>query len=281
MAIFNSPHPLLDNLKGNFKFHTFNCEMSMCSVEDEVYKFLLKAEIDEENILELIENGDASFAVKVENQPYFVKSWKADSHTPFEIKIEIPYDSVSADFEFEFSPLIVSNKALTYRNSNANPPMDEYDFILSAHQIIGSHPTLKLIFERSYRKMAAGPLIKLVKLKSPQQPKSGTMDINLNDDDYILVQISEANYDKFIAMNKKEAKLLDALITLPVLQYVLSEVLHSTDLHEKGWAKKLDEEYHVFEMKSQVDVLSKCDEILKSAIPSFVDYFDRKYIEKN
>jgi hypothetical protein len=280
MAIFNSPHPLLDNFRGNFKHHTFNCELAKCSVEDGVYHFHLTAEIDEENILDLIENGDASFAVKVENQPYFVKSWKADRGTPFEIKIEIPYESVSADLEFDFSPVIVTNKAFTYRNSNANPPMHEYNFNLSAHQIIGSHPSLKLSFERGYRKMAAGPLIKVVKLKSPLQPKAGTMDINLNDEDYIHVQISEANYERFRALNREEPKLLDALITLPVLQYALSELLYSSDLHEKGWAKILDEEYHVFEMKSQEDVLRKCDEMLKSAIPSFVDYFDRKYLDK-
>jgi hypothetical protein len=128
--------------------------------------------------------------------------------------------------------------------------------------------------------MAVGPLIKVVKLNSQMQPKSGTMDINLNDDDYIQVMISEANYEKFRSLNKEEPKLLDALITLPVLQYTLSELLYSPDLNDKSWAKILDEEYHVFDMKTQEDVLGKCDEILKSAIPSFIEYFERKYLDK-
>jgi hypothetical protein len=282
MAIFNSPHPLLDNVRGNFEYNTFNCELAECKVENGIYHFYLTAEIDEENILDLIEQGDVSFAVKIESPPFFVKTWKANKDNPLGIKIEISYETVSADLYFELTPLIVSNKEIVYKNVNANPPMNEYNFNLSAHQIIGSHPTLKLSFERGYRKIVSGPLIKVVKLKPPLLPKAGTMDINLNDDDHIHVQISELNYERFRQLNSVEPKLLDALITLPVLQYTLSELLYgdSAELRDKRWAKILDEEYHVFDMKTQDDVLRKCDEMLNSAIPAFVDYFDRKYLDK-
>jgi hypothetical protein len=81
-------------------------------------------------------------------------------------------------------------------------------------------------------------------------------------------------------MNRKEPKLLDTLITLPVLQYALSELIYDLELREKSWAKMLDEEFELFpDMINQELVLLKCDEILKSSIPSFMDYFNRKYLD--
>lgn len=279
MAIFNNPHPLLDNTRGNFKDNNFNVELAECSVENGIYMFLIKAYVDEENILGLINSGKASFAVKIENKPFYVESYKANSETPFEIKVDIEYGSISSDFSFEITPIIVTNTQLVYENSNADSPMCEYSFNLSNHQIIGSHSSLKLSFERGFRKIASGPLIKLVKLVPPNKLRAGTMDINLNDEDYIQVIISELNFNKFIALNRKEPKLLDALVTLPVLQYTLSELLMNSDLRDKGWAKLLNDEYSLDELTDQASVFVKCDEILKSAIPSFVDYFDKKYLE--
>jgi hypothetical protein len=280
MAIFNSPHPLLDNSSGNFKGFYFNVELSDCKVEDGIYIFHLKAQIDEDNILSLIDKGLVAFAVKIENKPYFVKSYKADQKNPFDIVVEIPYESISSEFNFEIKPLLVTNSAFVYQNSNADAPMCDYNFNLSAYQIIGSHSTLKLSFERGYRKITSGPLIKIVKLNPPNKPKAGTMDIKLNEDDFIQVCVSDSNYTKFIAMNTREPKLLDSLITLPVLQYALSELLVDEELREKSWAKMLDEEFDLFpDMNNQESVLMKCDEILKSSILSFMDYFDRKYLD--
>ena len=280
MAIFNNPYPLLDNVLGNFKDNNFNVELAECSVENGIYKFHLKADIDEENILELINSGKASFAVKIENKPFYVESYKANPETPFEIKVDIEYGSISSDFSFGITPIIVTNTPILYENSNADSPMCEYSFNLSNHQIIGSHSSLKLSFERGFRKIISGPLIKLVKLVPPNKPRAGSMDINLNDEDYIQVKISELNFNKFIALNRKEPKLLDALVTLPVLQYTLSELIMNPDLRDKGWAKLLNDEYSLYdELTDQESVLVKCDEILKSAIPSFVDYFDKKYLE--
>ena len=117
-----------------------------------------------------------------------------------------------------------------------------------------------------------------MKLTPPNKPVAGTMDISLNDDDCIQVRLSEETYNKFISLNRKEPKLLDALITFPVLQHTLSELLMNVELRDKAWAKLLDEEYNIFDLTSQEDILKKCDQILKRSIPSFIDYFDNKYL---
>jgi hypothetical protein len=279
MAIINNPYPLLDNDKGNFNESHFDVEITECYINEGVYYFKFKAEIDEENINNLIHDSKASFAIKVENKPFYVKIFRTSEKSLFEIDIEIKYENVSSDFSFEFTPLILTNTSFEYINSNADLPICNYSFQLNANQIIGSHSTIKLSFERAYRKINSGPLIKVVKLQPPLKPKAGTMDISLNEEDCIKVTLSEDTYKKFISLNRHEPKLLDALITFPVLQYTLSELLNNSELREKAWAKLLDEECGIFEITDQEGVLKKCDQILKGTISNFIGYFENKYIE--
>ncbi|MEY3965984.1 MAG: hypothetical protein RL263_1153 [Bacteroidota bacterium] len=278
MAIINNPHPLLDNNKGNFEDFHFEVEIIKCAVSEGLYQFHFKAEIDEENITNLIDDKKALFAVKIENKPYYCEVFKSHYENPYEVVVDIEFEKVSSDFSFEITPLILTSSAIEYNNPNADYPMCDYSFSLLANQIIGSHSPLKLSFERGYRKISSGPLIKVVKLAPPNKPYAGTMDISLNDDDCIQVRLSEETYNKFIALNRKEPKLLDALITLPVLQHTLSELLLNNDLREKSWAKVLDEEYDIFELTNQEAILKKCDQILKRSIPNFIDYFENKYL---
>lgn len=278
MAIVNNPYPLLDNEKGSFDNNHFDVEIKECSVNDGVYHFQFNADINEEIIKNLIDQNAASFAVKVENKPFFFKIFKAELTNPYEITIDINFESVSSDFSFEFTPLILTNYEFEYININANSPMCNYTFQLDSNQIIGSHSSIKLSFERAYRKISSGPLIKVVKLPPRAKPNAGTMDIDLNDEYCIRVKLSEDTHNKFMILNRKEPKLLDALITFPVLQHTLSELLMNQDLREKSWAKLLDNEYDIFELKDQEGVLKKCDEILQRSIPSFIDYFENKYL---
>ncbi len=280
MAIVNNPYPLLDNEKGSFDNNHFDVEIKECSVNDGVYHFQFNADINEEIIKNLIDQNAASFAVKVENKPFFFKIFKAELTNPYEITIDINFESVSSDFSFEFTPLILTNYEFEYNNINANSPMCNYTFQLDSNQIIGSHSSIKLSFERAYRKISSGPLIKFVKLPPRAKPNAGTMDIDLNDEYCIRVKLSEDTHNKFMILNKNEPKLLDALITFPVLQHTLSELLMNQDLREKSWAKLLDNEYDIFELKDQEGVLKKCDEILQRSIPSFIDYFENKFSSK-
>lgn len=278
MPIFNNPYPLLDNEKGNFEDSSFDCELVESKIENGIYFFHFKADIEDDVLNNLIDEGIVSFAIKVESRPYFLDFFKADSNNKFEITVELDYKEVSSDFSFDFTPVLISNIAFKYRNENANPPLCEYDFDLNANQIVGSYSTVRLGFDRVYRTIDAGPLIRIVRLQPPKKPIAGTMDINLNDMDQIKVFLSDVTYEKFLEVNRRDPKLLDALVTLPVLQYALTALLDKTsDLHELEWAKLLDADFQISEMNNQEDVLKKCDDILNSSIPSFINHYLKKY----
>lgn len=277
MAIFNNPHPLLDNEKGNFLDKEFNCELLESKIQDGLYSFHFKAEITEANILNLIENETVLFVIKVDCKPYYSKVFNATSGNPYEVYFNIEYEEIPANFSFEFTPLLIAKNTFNYQNSNAEFPMDSYSFNITKNQILGSHNSLKLKFQRGYKLFDSGPLIKIVKLPKNQNPTCGTMDIKLSEQFNIIVKLNENTFQKFKDLNSLDSRLLDNLLALPILQFVLSDLTFSNQNREKQWVQMLDEEFDILNLESQEDILQKCDEILKSPIPKFIDYFTSKY----
>lgn len=280
MPIFNNPYPLLDNEKGNFEESSFDCELVESKIENGIYFFQFKAELIDDVLSNLINEGKVSFAIKVESKPYYLKYFRA-SDNEYEIDITLNYKDISSMFGFEFTPLLISNEAFEYNNVNANSPLNDYTFNLNANQILGSCPSLKLQFKTAYRTIDSGPLIRIVRLPAPEKPIAGTMDINLNDDDQIKVNIASDTYDKFIEVNNRDNKLLDSLISLPVLQFALTELNDEAQLRDKEWAKNLDNDFGVFNIQDQEGILKKCDEILNSSIPSYIKHYLKKYDNNN
>ena len=83
-------------------------------------------------------------------------------------------------------------------------------------------------------------------------------------------------------MNSKDHKLLDCILTIPVLQYAIADLVFSEENRGTEWAVMLDEEFGIFELDQFMsEVLGKCDEILKSPIIPFLDYYDKQYNEND
>ncbi|MDG1056242.1 MAG: hypothetical protein P8O83_00825 [Flavobacteriaceae bacterium] len=280
MPIFNNPYPLLDNEKGNFQYSSFDCELVESKIENGIYFFQFKAELNDDVLTNLIDEGIVSFVVKVESKPYFLNYYRSSKNN-YEIEIELDYKDISSGFSFEFTPLLISNVALDYQNENANSPMCDYTFNLNAYQVLGSCSTVKLGFETAYRTIDSGPLIKITRMSAPEKPLAGSMRINLNNDDQIQVKIASDTYDRFIEVNSRDNKLLDSLVALPVLQFTLNELMKDPQLHDKEWAKNLDVEFDIFSVQDQEGILKKCDEILNSPIPSYIKHYLKKYDDNN
>jgi hypothetical protein len=282
MAIINNPHPILNNEYGNFTGFEFNIDNSLCTIQNGVYSFKFTASLDEDNLLSLLDNNDIEFVVEAVSKPFFSKIYKSNPAKPLEVNIEIPCEEAPSGFSFEFNALLITSKAIIYKNGNADKPMDLYDFNLEKNQIVAKHDPINISFERGYKEHNAGALIHIVKLKSGIKPENGTMDIKLSEDRNIIVSLAEDDYAKFIKMNSKDHKLLDCILTIPVLQYAIADLVFSNENRGTEWAVMLDEEFGIFELdQSMSEVLGKCDEILKSPIIPFLDYYDKQYNEND
>tara|TARA_B100000674_G_C37877172_1_gene932532 strand:+ start:424 stop:1251 length:828 start_codon:yes stop_codon:yes gene_type:complete len=272
MPIFNNPYPLLNNEKGNFQYSSFDCKLVESKLEKGIYFFQFKAELNDDVLSGLIDEGKVSFVVKVESKPYFLNYYRS-SKGNYEVEITLDYKEISSEFRFEFTPMLISNVALDYKNQNADSPLCDYTFNIKSHQVLGSTSTMTLRFETAYRTIDSGPLVVIRRLSAPEKPKAGSMDINLNDDDQIFVEISSDTFDRFSEVNRRDSKLLESLIALPVLQYALNELMNDSQLLDKQWAKNLDDEFGVFSVQDQEGILKKCDEILKSPTLSYIKHY--------
>ena len=279
MSIFNNPYPLLNNQIGNFSNYKFSVELSEnFRIENGIYNFNFQMEVDEPIINSLIENGDASFCIQTDSKPFYRKLFKSTLNKK-EVVIEINYEEIPSEFTFEFTPLIITEKSIKYHNDNADSPMNLYNFSLQKNQIIGSHPSIKISFDRGYQNYENANLIQFIKLPNSKKPINGTMDIKLDDHNFIKIYLSEEKFLLFKEINKQDPKILDAVLTFPILQYTLTEVLiNREDYQDKGWANILNDEFDIFELNDTESIFKKIDEILQSPQINYFNYYLKKYI---
>lgn len=276
MAILNNPFPVLDNYFGNFSNHQFSVECISSKVENGIYSFGFKSEINEPIILDLINSKKVSFCIQLDCKPFIRKIYKTNELSD-EVNFEINYEDIPANFYFEFTPLLITEIAFDYRNENADTPINNYTFKLQKNQIIGSHASLKISFETGYETFESAPLIKFIRLTPPEKPKNGSMDIRL-DLDYIKVSVSSEDFDLFTKINSLESKLLDTVLTFPILQYTLHEFINDKDSYlEKEWAQNLNNLFNIFDLNDSDEILSAIDSILKSPHSNFFDFYIKKY----
>lgn len=276
MAIFNNPYPILNNSSGNFNDigAEFNCTISNVEFSDNKYKIELRAEIINEPVLEeMLNNGKIVFAVSLDSKPFYRKVFKSNGN-PDTVTIEIDYREISSEFAFELSPRILTETDLIYKNENADFPMCDYEFNLSARQKLAEHDKIEFVFDRAYKLFDSGPLITISRLPKGQAPQNGTMDIKLDAPFNIIVFVSNKNYDLIKEMNRVNQKTLSTSLSIPVLYHALSAIKEEPDdFRGLEWAEALNQTYGVFEaLESTEDVLRMTDIILESPLIDLYSY---------
>jgi hypothetical protein len=281
MSIKRNPYPILEKEHGDFdEKYSFDTELINASVENGIFKFHFNAVFNEPNLIELQDSRKIIFCVLVESKPYFSKLFFSSDTAKNEVEISINYQDVPATFSFEFKPMLIAVENFIYKNNSALAPLDQYEFKIFKNQILARSKT-EVIFEVGYKDLNSGALIKILQLKSGESTYSGTYDIKLDESNNILVYFNEDDYKKLIKLNGEHPKLLDELITVPVLQYALSDFLKNpTDYEDttREWFIELDKIFDISEtVKDMRDVLKKSNEILNSPLIPFIDFFQNKY----
>jgi hypothetical protein len=281
MAIKRNPYPILENDFGDFANHNFDARLLSAEIKDGVFYFHFKAEFNEPVLLDYMNQKKVLFCVKAEAKPFFSKIFRSDNILD-EVKFELNYKDTPAAFSFTFIPMLISADNLMYENENADAPLNKYSFYIQKNQTL-ARSKIALSFEVGYKEHSSGALIKIRKLKEGDKPSCGDYDIRLDDPNYIIVSLEMENYKKLISLNAGHQKVLDNLITIPVIQYALFDYLKNpTDYEDntRDWFTSLDEKHNIREdIKDSISVLKKCNEILDNPLMPFIDHFQRKYLE--
>jgi hypothetical protein len=281
MAIKRNPYPILENENGDFQNFSFGANVLKAEINDGVFSFHFKSELTEPVLQKYIDKGLISFGIKVESKPFYSKTILAKDVNDA-VQFDINYKTVPANFSFKFIPILIAISDFTYKNTNADEPLNEYEFKINKNQIL-ARSSIELSFEIGYKEQKSGAIIKILKLSDNNRPFNGTYDIKLDDSNNILVYLAEEDFVKVMKLNNGHQKMLDALITVPVLQYALSDYIKNPNDYEENnreWFDILDAEYDIVgEVKEMQDVLKKCNQILNNPLIPFVDYFQKKYVE--
>jgi len=282
MAIKRNPYPILEKDYGDFVNHSFDAKLLSAEIKEGIFYFHFKSVFDEPILLGLINQKKVKFCVKAESKPFFSKTFQSDILSD-EVKFEINYKDTPATFSFKFISMLLAAENFIYRNENADTPLNEYTFNIQKNQTL-ARSEIELSFEVGYKEHHSGALIKIIKLPVGEKPLCGDYDIKLDDLKNILVSLEVENYKKLINLNSGNQKMLDNLITVPVLQYALFDYLKNPSDYEENsreWFDGLDEKYNLREeLKDARDVLKKCNEILNYPLIPFIDYFQNKYTEE-
>jgi hypothetical protein len=282
MAIKRNPYPILERDYGDFEHHSFDATLINAQVLEGLFSFHFRSEFDEPVLLELLNQKKVLFVVKVDSKPFFSKTFYSDSSNPNEVFISVSYDDVPSTFDFEFTPMLLAVESFVYKNENAEEPLNEYNFNIQKNQTL-ARSKINLSFELGYKEHNSGALIKIKQLRVGEIPSCGSFDVSLTDPKNILVYIEQENFKKIMSLNTGHQKILDTLITIPVLQYAISDYLKNPSDYEdnsRDWFDELDNKYRLIgEIKEMPDVLKKCNEILSNPLIPFVDFFQKKYIE--
>lgn len=276
MAIFNHPFPLLDNLIGNFKESRFDCELIKDELINGKFHWEFEANITDSVLINLIKEGSVTFAVKVQCSPIFTKTFTAKENKN-KVEITVDYKEVPADFNFNFTPIIISLKEFDYKNENVEPPMNEYSFKVSKFQILGSHVSQRIKYDQGYKSFDTGPLVKLVRLPKGVKPSSGDFDIDLSQNFNVLVKVAEETFNALKELNITDSKVLDNLLLLPILQFIIQDLNNSTNNRDREWAIRLDDEFDIFGLESTQDILKKCNDVKGETLLEFSNHFNTKY----
>jgi hypothetical protein len=283
MAIKRNPYPILESDYGDFEHHKFDATLLDAEVKDGVFSFHFKTDFDEPILTDLLKQKKVKFVVKVESKPFFSKTFSSDLLNPNEVFIKFNYVEVPATFTFEFSPMLLAVDSFAYKNENAEEPLKDYSFNIQPNQTL-ARSKMNLSFEIGYKEHNSGALIKIKQLKDGKIPNCGAFDINLTDPRNILVYLEQENFKKLMSLNAGHQKVLDTLITIPVLQYAISDYLKNPSDYEEGskdWFDELDNNYRLREEVNEMpDVLTKCNEILHNPLIPFVEFFRKKYLEE-
>jgi len=270
MAIFNNPYPILSNSLGDFNDcgAQFNCTLINVEFNSNKYIIDIESKIENEPVLQsLMQKGIVHFSVMVDAKPFLRKVFNAETSSNI-IRIEIDYKDMSSEFSFDIHPKLIASENFTYRNENADYPMNEYDFFISSKQKVAEHDVIKIVFDRAYKLFDSGSLIHLSKLKNGDTPQNGFMDINVNDNYNIIVSLSEDNFNLVKEMNRVNPKILSTMISFPVIYHILSAIRENPDAFiDLAWAEKLDETYDIYNnLNDTNDVLRMTDHILESPL---------------
>lgn len=273
-----SPYPMLDDFGDDYVDSSFSVEYDVNTQFSEVYG-KLNFNLNNEEIQQLIAEKKAEYVVHIECPATCYRMALSSAESEIEFKI----NSTNISKLIEIRTFIVLTKPVRgFCSAKFHPDYQGQTFDLEAHQIIAIGTAKNYDVKKDDRDFDSLPsILRIVKL---EDKKKGTLSVNTDNDDHIVVGLSEEVYELYARLGKSTFKASAfSLVLLPALVVVLQRMHNSKDdesVNSMHWYKVIEKllnnnGYDIEDLSIDNDsLLSVCQSI-------FADPIARSFKELN
>ncbi len=271
-----SPYPILDNYGDDYLHSSFTADYDVRTQFSEVYG-QITFKLENEEIEKLISDGLAEYLVHIECPS-----------TCYRTKISTPEKEV--DFKLESTKLAKVIEVRTFivltqdiKNFSSKDFHTDYlnqQFDLSAHQIIAIGTAQDFNIENDDKDLDSLPsILQIVKLTNKNK---GSLSVNTDNDDLVLIGLSEDVYDLYASLGKNTFKASAfSLVLFPALIVILQRMHDNKDdddFNSRHWFQVINNllENNGFNLE---DVTSENDSLLSICQSIFSDPISRSFAE--
>lgn len=233
-----SPYPILDNFGDDYIDSSFTVEYEVNTQFSEVYGKLAFHLINDD-IRKLIKDKKAVYTAHIEC-PSTCYRTALSSNEP---EIEFKLNSAMISKVIEIRTFIVLTEAITgFSSGKFHPDYKGQMFDLDAHQIIAIGTAKNYDVKKDDRDFDSLPsILRIVKL---EDKKKGTLSVNTDSDDYVLIGLSAEVYELYARLGKSTFKESSfSLVLLPALMIVVQRMCNSKDdeaVNSTHWYKVIE-----------------------------------------
>jgi hypothetical protein len=265
-----SPYPILDNYGDDYINSSFLADYELTTQFSEVYG-KIKFDLKNDDIKSLIDDGKAEYLIHIECPATCYRSKISTAENEVEFKL----NSRDLSKKIEIRTFIVLTVDISdYSSVNFHPDYAGQKFDLSAHQIIAIGTAMDYNVENDDKDLDSLPSIfKIVKMKDT---KKGSLSVNTDNDDHIIIGLAEDVYELYGNLGKTTFKSTAfTLLLLPALIIILQRMhdyQNDEDFKNRHWFQVINKlleknRFNLDEIKLENDsLLSVCQSIFADPI---------------
>ena len=201
------PYPVLRQTTGDYMHSTFKCNLTP-DVTPEECKLQFDLICTNKPILQMIEDGKASYAVHIECKYTYYRELKTSPYAQFSVSI----DSREVDRAIEICPVIIAKEDIVgYSNSDLDDVYTGETIIIQAGYpiAIGNQLTIDICKEKDPLKKLSSPFCILPYPDTPELPAKKYATVNYSDPDQLIIYMPKE--DHAILSRIQDAKNIDAI----------------------------------------------------------------------
>ena len=271
-----TPYPILFTYNDNYIDSSFDVDIKAICKFGEVY-VTLDFKLKDEGLQKLIDENKACFTAHIEcpSTSYRIKKECTEANTTIKL------DSNNIKDKIEVCTFITALTYIeAYQNDKFHPDYREYKFDIDKGNVLALGIGKEFIISKDNNDLENLPSI--IKIYKNSDIKSGTISVDTDNSDNILVGVYEGLYDLYYALGKNKFKdTMLSLILLPAMVVVLTRMMYADeDEKDKKWFSVIEGLLNANDIEIEdLDLQNKDSSVLSIAQMIFSNPISRSFKE--